>query len=248
MAPWAVLGALGGVRFWGAMAARPNWVRRPWVGALLLGLPVSVAAVCFGSKIPGPGWIVPTLAVLAPVAAAALWYALAQKQYLRGLGLACLIMVGVHWGTYAYRTAYWDRYRDDSQFIEATRAAVAPPERILVMDDDAPLNASWLLYYLDGRATLLHNLTFLKADNISEKEVYLITRQKQEAKLRQYGTFQTVLQSKHSRYEEGPGDRYTLYRLRFIPISSARRGPCRSLRCKLRDERRARCCTKEPRT
>ena len=93
------------------------------------------------------------------------------------------------------------------------------------MDDDAPLNASWLLYYLDGRGTLLHNLTFLKADNICEKEVYLIARQKQEPKLRQYGTFQTVLQSKHSRYEEGPADRYTLYRLRFHPDLERTSGP-----------------------
>ena len=56
----------------------------------------------------------------APLIAAALWVAFVQKVYLRGLAWVCLIVVGVHWGSYAYRTAYWDRYRDDSQFIEAT--------------------------------------------------------------------------------------------------------------------------------
>ena len=124
MTPWAVLGALGGMRFWNMMAV--------------------------------------------------------QKNYLRGLSLGCLILVGVHWGSYALRTAYWDRYREDSQFIQQTASLLPPHQRIFVMDDDAPLNASWLLYYLDGRATMLHNITFLREDNIPEKEIYLIARKKQE--------------------------------------------------------------------
>ena len=45
----------------------------------------------------------------------------------------------------------------------------AAGQRLLVMDDDAPLNASWLLFYLDGRGRLLHNITFLRADDIGEK-------------------------------------------------------------------------------
>jgi hypothetical protein len=52
------------------------------------------------------------------------------------------------------------------------------------MDDDAPLNASWLLYYLEGRATLLHNITFLRDGDIHAGEIDLVARAKQETALR----------------------------------------------------------------
>jgi hypothetical protein len=163
---------------------------------------------------------------LAPVAATLLWWALIQKNYLRGLALVCLLLIGVHWVTYALRTTYWDRYQEDRQFLEASARVVPASQRILVMDDDAPLNASWLLFYLEGRAALLHNITFLRAD-IADKEVFLIARQKQTAALAEYGTFEKVLQSERSRYENSPDDRYALFHLRFHPDLKRIPGPVR---------------------
>ncbi len=96
---------------------------------------------------------------------------------------------------------------------------------ILVMDDDAPLNASWLLFYLDGRGTMLHNITFLKADNIHEKEIYLITRKTREPSLGKYGNFVKVLESTHSRYENSPDDRYALYQIAFYEGLERAHGP-----------------------
>jgi 4-amino-4-deoxy-L-arabinose transferase-like glycosyltransferase len=215
MAPWAVLGALGAMRFWALLTASQNWLRRAWAGAILLGLPMTAALVLLRNKVPGPAWLVPALAVVVPATTALVWWAFVQKQYLRGLCMVCMVLVGVHWGTYALRTAYADRYREDSQFVRQAAALVPADQRILVMDDDAPLNASWLLYYLEGRARLLHNITFLRMDTLREPEVFLIARKKQEPALAAYGTFDTVLQSEHSRYENGPVDRYALYRLRF---------------------------------
>jgi 4-amino-4-deoxy-L-arabinose transferase-like glycosyltransferase len=49
MAPWAILGALGAVRFWELMMRSRNWVRNPLAGAMLLGLPVSVVMVILRS-------------------------------------------------------------------------------------------------------------------------------------------------------------------------------------------------------
>ncbi len=123
------------------------------------------------------------------------------------------------------RTALWDRYREDSQFVQQTASLVPVEQRILVLDDDAPLNASWLLFYLKDRATMLHNVTFLRVDDLPEKEVFLIARQKQEKFLADYGTFDVVLQSRQSRDETGPQDRYALYRLRFHPNLERVRGP-----------------------
>jgi 4-amino-4-deoxy-L-arabinose transferase-like glycosyltransferase len=138
-----------------------------------------------------------------------------QINYLRWLAAACLLLIGVYWATYGLRTVYWDRYREDSRFLKESASVVPARERILVMDDDAPLNASWLLFYLEGRARLLHNITFLRAADIHENEVFLIARKKQEPALAQYGTFERVLFSERSRYENGPEDRYALYHLQF---------------------------------
>ena len=225
VAPWAVLGALGAVRLWELMLRSRTWVRSPLAGTVLLGLPISVAVVVLRNKIPGPGWLAFALAGLAPVTAAVLWLGLIQIYYLRGLSLVCGLLIGVHWGAYALRTAYWDRYREDSHFLKESARLVPADKRILVMDDDAPLNASWLLFYLEGRATLLHNITFLRGDDIHEEEVFLIARQKQGLALSQYGTFETVLQSEHSRYESGPEDRYALFHLRFHPNFQRVPGP-----------------------
>jgi 4-amino-4-deoxy-L-arabinose transferase-like glycosyltransferase len=166
MAPWAVLGAVGGARLWQMMVANR-----------------------------GQTYV--------------------EANYLRGVVLISMLFVSIHWGTYALRTAYWDRYRADSQFLKETASVVPSGQRIWVMDDDAPLNASWLLYYLEGRATLLHNITFLRGSDIHAGEIYLIARAKQETLLSEYGTFDTILRSEHSRYENGPDDRYALYRLHF---------------------------------
>jgi 4-amino-4-deoxy-L-arabinose transferase-like glycosyltransferase len=176
MAPWAVLGALGGARLWQMMVASR---RRTYV----------------------------------------------EANYLRGVAIVSLLLIGVHWGTYALRTAYWDRYKEDSQFLKETASVVPAGQRVWVMDDDAPLNASWLLYYLDGRATLLHNITFLRSGDIHASEIFLIARAKQEAALSDYGTFDTILHSEHSRYENGPEDRYALYRLHFHPELKRVPGP-----------------------
>jgi len=168
-------------------------------------------------------------AVLAALGGVRLWNALVApgnaKYYLKGIVVASMVMVGVYWGMYAARTAYWDKYREDSQFIKASAALVPRNERILVMDDDAPLNASWLLFYLEGRAKLLHNITFLRSGEIQEQEIFLIARKKQESLLTQFGNFEKILQSEHSRYENGPEDRYALYRLRFRPNLQRVPGP-----------------------
>jgi hypothetical protein len=170
--------------------------------------------------------------VLGAVGGARLWQMMVanrgpyvEANYLRGVVLISMLFVAIHWGTYALRTAYWDRYRADSQFLKETVSVVPSGQPIWVMDDDAPLNASWLLYYLEGHATLLHNITFLRGGDIHAGEIYLIARAKQETPLSEYGTFDTILRSEHSRYENGPDDRYALYRLHFHPDLKRVPGP-----------------------
>jgi 4-amino-4-deoxy-L-arabinose transferase-like glycosyltransferase len=150
-----------------------------------------------------------------------------QQRGRLAMGSLCVALIALYWAMYSFRTNYLDNYRDDSAFLAQAAAAVPGGKPLLVMDDDAPLNASWLLFYLEGRATLLHNLTFLVDDHIAQQEVYLIARRKVDQSLEHFGSYEVLLASKHSRYENSPADRYALFRLRFHERLARLHGPVR---------------------
>jgi 4-amino-4-deoxy-L-arabinose transferase-like glycosyltransferase len=146
------------------------------------------------------------------------------------LSVLMTLLVAVHWLSYACQTHYRDHYRHDRAFLQQACALTPADQAILVMDDDAPLHASWLLFYLEDRATLLHNITFLLDDQIMNRDVYLIARAKVAKDLAQYGIHEVLLASKHSRYEkdgDDADDRYTLFFLRFHERLARHSGPVR---------------------
>lgn len=214
LAPWAVLGALGAVRLW-KVIRHWTWLESPWPVVIFLGLLGDVALVAAGSKLPGPGWLVPVLLAGWPMCVYLFWWAGTQKNGWLAIAGVCALLVPLHWLVYAYRTACWDRYRDDSAFVHQVKDRVPAGKAILVLDDDAPLNASWLLFYLGDRAMLLHNVTFLLDEKIVDKEIYLIARGRLETSLSSFGAYEALLESKKSRYELTAADRYRLYRVRL---------------------------------
>jgi 4-amino-4-deoxy-L-arabinose transferase-like glycosyltransferase len=72
-------------------------------------------------------------------------------------------------------------------------------------------------FYSRPDAILLHNLSYLRDENIKAARVYVITRARDEAKLRQLGTVAVVDQSLKSHEIPGPEGRFTLFELRFDP-------------------------------
>jgi 4-amino-4-deoxy-L-arabinose transferase-like glycosyltransferase len=173
-------------------------------------------------------------AVLAALGAVRIWQhaqrLLDQPWQSRGrlaMGSLCVALIALYWAAYSFRTNYLDNYRDDSAFLAQAAATIPADKPLLVMDDDAPLNASWLLFYLEGRAALLHNLTFLMDDHIAEPEIYLIARRKVDKSLEHFGSYEVLLESKHSRYEKSAADRYALFRLHFHEDLARLRGPVR---------------------
>ncbi len=218
IAPWAVLAALGAAHLWES-AKETTWLQRPWLGVLCFGLPGDAAllALAWRAKVPGPEWLVPALLVAWPVAVYVGWRAAYHRDARIALGTLCALFVATYWSVYAYRTACWDLYRDDCTFIEQACATVPANKPLLVLDDDQPLNASWLLFYTEQRSTLLHNVTFLAEEHMPGPEVYLIARAKTATALNAFGTYEVLLQSAHSRYETTPEDRYALFRLQFRP-------------------------------
>ena len=122
---------------------------------------------------------------------------------------------------------YFDHYKEDRAFLTKACAYVPAGEPILVDAQDGALTASWWLHYGHGRTRLLHNLTFLRDDRLNPTEVYVIARRHVAPELADYGTAEVVCESRHSRQEKTPNDRYTLFRLRYSPDLARRPGDVR---------------------
>ncbi len=234
---------------WYYLAQLP-WVLFPWTVAAGLGLAVTWRGVRGQGRTPERFlwcWaLLPVLllslpqgkhhhyllqglapwAILSALGVVRLW------QWLRGLSwlawltgrrtaVAALALAGlVAWGLHALPHLAADRYAGDRAFVRAVLETVPPGEPILVLDDEGPLDASWLLFYLEGRGRLVHNATFLAGPGLG-RDAWLITRRRQEAAVAQYARGDRVLQSAFSRDE-----RFPVLRPQPPPAGSTRH-PCR---------------------
>lgn len=218
MAPWAVLSVRGAVAIW-EQAKQAAWLQNPWRGLAAIAVVGDAALLIAAWKIsiPGPGWLVPAMLIAWPGLVIAAWSGSVHRDGRVALGSMCAIFAVLYGSTYAYLSEYRDSYRHDGEFVQQACATVPADVPLYVMDDDAPLNASWLLFYTPHPTTLLHNITFLLDDHVKATEVYLIARAKTASALNQFGTHEVLLQSEHSRYQTSPEDRYTLFRVQLDP-------------------------------
>ncbi|HEX4125437.1 MAG TPA: hypothetical protein VHY37_11970, partial [Tepidisphaeraceae bacterium] len=72
-------------------------------------------------------------------------------------------------------------------------------------------------FYLRPTAILLHNLTFLRARDITAPDAWIVTRHDDLAFLQTLGQVQIVDESAKSRREKSPEQRFTLFHLHFAP-------------------------------
>src|SRR5262249_32322893 len=110
-----------------------------------------------------------------------------------------------------------DSQRLDTEFLLAARATVPADRPIYVIADQRVLEPFRQLFYLGGRARLLHNHTFLRDARIGDADVYLIARRREGRALTGYGTFEVVGGSKRVARGLTPEDTWALFRLRFRP-------------------------------
>lgn len=217
IAPWAALGAAGTIALWRVARDWPGWARSPLLGLIALGIPGAVGAVVFGRKIPGPSWVAYTAAVGWPVIVTGLWYFATRRSGRVAVAGVVSLIVAVHAAAYLHRTAYLDRYAGDREFLARVKDTVPADEPIYVLNEPHPLNASWLLYYLDPRARLLHNETFLASEQLQGPDLYVVARLGDQGVLASYGAATPLFTSSRTRGESAPADRYTLFRLRLFP-------------------------------
>jgi 4-amino-4-deoxy-L-arabinose transferase-like glycosyltransferase len=217
MAPWAVLAAYGCIGVWQFVQTTPKWWRSSWMSVAVLGIPGVILLLIFGGKIPGPEYVRWIVTISWPIYAFAAWWLIANPRSRVAFGGVCALVVLVNCLAYAHRTAFLDRYTDDSNFMREVREQVQADQPIWVLVDNNPLDASWRLFYLGPRSKLLHNASFLRSDRIDAPEVYVVCRKSDEESLKEFGTVEQLNQSRKSRGEESIKDRFTLYKLRFDP-------------------------------
>jgi 4-amino-4-deoxy-L-arabinose transferase-like glycosyltransferase len=215
LVPWAILAALGTLKLRQLVLAAPRWWRHPVIGLLTCALPGELALVFLGARIPGPPYLVPVLLVVWPMIVVLFWWGTSRTDGRVALGTLFSLLVVSYCLFYSCKTHYQDRYKDDDEFIAQTRVLASPQLPLLVNQDMHVLSPYRFLFYLNGRASLLHNLTYVQDDRITSPEVYVIARQKDEADLARYGTSRVILQTRRTRDEASPADRWTLFQLRF---------------------------------
>jgi hypothetical protein len=119
-----------------------------------------------------------------------------------------------------FLAARTDHTIDDTAFLQ--RAAGEEEKNIPLfinakLGDVGNLDFFRIQFYSRADAKLLHNLSYLRDQNITAARVYVITRARDEAKLRQLGTVIVVDQSIKSHEIPGPQGRFTLFELTFDP-------------------------------
>lgn len=217
LAPWAMLGAIGGRTLWKSVPCWPVWCRQPALSACLLGIPTAVALWYFREKIPGPAFLPWVVAVLLPIAVLATGYALLDRRGSRSMGVLLTLLVLGYCGSYSYHGVYIDRYRTEAEFVQEAATMVPKDEPVYVNADGAILNTFRNLFYLGERARTLHNLTFLLDEKITAESVSVISMRESEEELQRYGEVTELLACKHIPKRSAAGSQWVLYRVALNP-------------------------------
>jgi 4-amino-4-deoxy-L-arabinose transferase-like glycosyltransferase len=219
LAPWAILAAVG-MRRIGRSILR--W--RPPLGAGLsllscaFAVAPAMAIVALRTQIPGPLPVTIALAV-AWVGLAAIFLSGLYRRRGDLLMAALILTIGVVlcWGE-TFVAGLTDYTLDDTAFMRRANGEVPPATPFYINSDIGTIDFFRLQFYARADAHLLHNLSFLRARDITAPLVYVVTRANDEAKLARLGAVEQVDRSSRSHGDAGSAvGRFTLFRLTFEP-------------------------------
>jgi 4-amino-4-deoxy-L-arabinose transferase-like glycosyltransferase len=217
LAPWCPLAVVGAVALWQVARDWPGWLRSPLFGLVAFGVPGAVAALALGDRIPGPDWMRYAIAGGWIVVAALGWMFMTHRDGRTAFVGLIVVIVVVNSAAFLYRTVYLDRYEADAIFLADVRDSVPTNTPVYVINENDPLNAAWVLYEIGPRARLLHHWTWLSGERITEADVYVVGRRRDEPALTGFGTVERLGESTRTRGESSAADRYTLFRIHFHP-------------------------------
>jgi 4-amino-4-deoxy-L-arabinose transferase-like glycosyltransferase len=215
LAPWGILAGIGIERSAQWLFALPGRQRSPLLGVFILGVPIALAILLLHRHIPGPLSATIGLSLVWLVCVLMFYMGLKRRSATLTFApvLAGLLLVYC-WG----ETVMPDATSADTAFLQQVGKAV-PQDKLLAVNSDLDGEMDFFRnqFYVRADAMLLHNLTFLRDDQLHAADVYVITRASDEAELQTMGRVDTVLQSAKSRREKSPADRFTLFHVTFRP-------------------------------
>ncbi|MFM7152054.1 MAG: hypothetical protein ACKO23_19680, partial [Gemmataceae bacterium] len=207
---WAALAALGTARFW-QWLGQWNGMRLLWPGLAVVLVAGEMGLLVFRQRLGTH--VVPAM-ILWPILILACGWILAQKDLRPAMIGMFVLLLPAHWLGHASMNLFADRYQGDLAFIQRARECLSGEDTVLVLDENGPLDASWMMYYLGRNCHLLHHSSFLLLDRWPD-DVYLITRRASLPAVSRFGDAVLVEESNRSRDEHmGPQTRYGLYRVR----------------------------------
>lgn len=213
-APWAVLAAVGILRLRQHLTDQ-EWLRRPYVALGAASVAAVAGVLLAGYLVPVVRPWVPALLVACPAVLVGGWLSAVQRDTRTAFALLLGLVVAGHWSKELVVWVESPGLRGDLAFVRETQRRVPANAPLLVLDTWGPLDASWSLFYFEGRAKLLHNISFLREARLVDREVYVVSRSWLMTDVGRYGACETVLTSEKSRNEKSPADRLTLYRVRL---------------------------------
>jgi hypothetical protein len=128
------------------------------------------------------------------------------------------LLLALYAAGFTCKGLYQHRSLDDTAFLHDVDERVPAGHAVLLHTDPEALEGlRQLFYFAEGRAVLLHNLTFLRDDRLAGPDLYLVSRAREQARIDHYGQSEVLLQSKSSRRERDSLDRWTLFHVHLHP-------------------------------
>jgi 4-amino-4-deoxy-L-arabinose transferase-like glycosyltransferase len=212
IAPWAILAALGARSIAVNIKRIPDIIRRPAFGVIFFGIPGAAAMLILHKRIPGPSW---ALGLLAITWLSCIWALFRGFHTRNPRWMLAAILIFVGFG-YSWGQSVWpDDNVTDTAFLRQADAMVPQNKLLIVNGGIGPLDFFRTQFYLRDSAVLLHNLSFLRGDEIHDPDVYIIGRARDLPAISTLGTADIVTESVKSRRETNPLDRFTLFHLVF---------------------------------
>jgi len=215
---WCVFSAVAAERVWAWLREYPAWMRHPAFSASLTAIVCGVGVFYFRARIQASDAAIAALIGIAIVSTAAFRWALDHPQKRIAAAGTCAFTAFAYvlfeFGT----AAYGDSYTADRALVSEVESRVPANETLYVVNDPSPLESSWMLFYRPENTKLLHNLSFLLADDIKEREVWVLGRGYGILGMEQYGSVETVATSSRSRtLSQEPLERWTLCKVALKP-------------------------------
>ena len=220
--PWGVLAALGLVELHQRYSAWARGVgkvgRRVALTTVLVGVPGGVALHLLRHKIPGPEWLPLAFMAGLPAVAALVAWALNTPRVRLGAAVGFGTLAALYMAGHVYVGRYVDHGREDWAFLREIRSTMPTPLPLYVNAElRCCLEVNRVLFALKDSAKVVHNLSFLLDQSITDEKILLITTAGDEARLAKLGVARVVKQSEKSRREVSPADRLTLFEVTLSP-------------------------------